>query len=218
MTSGIHRRTERSFFHRTAPRATTPAALIVAKTPLKPNGRRTKTSRTPRRRSATDAQPTHDLGIPKNARLVADWSASSGTATAPQDDRHPALRDDSPSVTGILQAAQDRRRRCWFQRTRWHEAPEARKALCASCRQKRCRGPAPARRATTSPILSHSVRRAHGLGACPERSARTDAPMDASPPRPLPGSPRSSATRESSRDCLARSPNARHARPFRERP
>jgi hypothetical protein len=33
-----------------------------------------------------------------------------------------------------------------------------------------------------------------------------------------PGSPRSSATREPSRDRPARSTNARHARPFRERP
>jgi len=56
------------------------------------------------------------------------------------------------------------------------------------------------------------------LGAYPNRSARTDAPVDTSRMQPLPGSPRSWATREPSRNRPARSTNAPHAHPWRDRP
>ena len=56
------------------------------------------------------------------------------------------------------------------------------------------------------------------LRVYPARSARTDAPVDTSRMRPLPGSPRSWATRGPSRDRPARSTNAPHAHPYRDRP
>ena len=64
------------------------------------------------------------------------------------------------------------------------------------------------RAACTVPRFDRYVLRAY-----PDRSARTDAPVNTSRMRPLPGSLRSWATREPSRDRPARSTNAPHAHP-----